>query len=170
MPGPFTTPVALSTPFEPLRNPGFGGLPQTFTSTDVQNAIEEAFALAVANDRFLVLAHYGGNAGVGRYLEFYPNEASDVGPITLVSATKIISFSMQTSAATATCNVGIFNLAVSSVVPIYTLVMTAQKRVTYSGTALVPLATAPANSILAMRVTSGSINTPESQLTFTSSV
>ena len=170
MPGPFSTGVALSTPFQPMRNPGFGGLPQTFVSTDVQNAIEEAFSLAVANDRFLILAHYGGNANVGRYLEFYPNEASDVGPITLVNAAKIISISMQTSAASATCNVGIFDLNVSSVTPIYTLVMTAQKRVTYSGTALVPLATAPANSLLALRVTSGSINTPESQLTFTSAV
>jgi hypothetical protein len=33
--------VAISTFFEALRNPGFGGVPSTLTSTDVQNAIEE---------------------------------------------------------------------------------------------------------------------------------
>lgn len=168
MPAPFTTPVAISTPFEPLRNPGFGGLPQTFVSTNVQDAIEEAFSLAIANDRFLVLNSYGGNANVGRYLEFYPSQASDVAPIYLVNAAKIISVTMQTTAANATCNIGIFDLNVSSVTPLYTIVMAAQKRVSYSGTALLPLAVASPGALLALRVTSGSINTPLSQLTFTS--
>ena len=41
MPGPMITQVALSTPFEPLRNPGFGGVASTLTEDDVQNVIEE---------------------------------------------------------------------------------------------------------------------------------
>ena len=164
------TQSAIQTPFEPLRNPGFGGLAQPFVSTDVQNAIEEGLSQAIANDKFLVLAHYGGNANVGRNLEFYPNDGSDVGPIFLTTASKIVSVTLQTTAATATCTVGIFNLTVSSVTPIYTVVMTAVKRVSYTSAPATPLAVAPAGALLSMRVTSGSINTPESQLTFSSSI
>lgn len=166
MPSPFTTPVAVSTPFEPLRNPGFGGLSQPFTSTNVQDAIEEALDRAISNDRFLVLPNYGGNANVGRYLEFFPGQASGVSPIYLVAAAKILAVTLQTTAANATCNVGIFDLNVSSVTPIYTIVMTAQKRVAYVGTPVTPLGVTTPGALLALRVTSGSINTPTCQLTF----
>lgn len=40
--------VAISTFFEALRSPGFGGVPSTITSTDVQSAIEEV-SYSVAN-------------------------------------------------------------------------------------------------------------------------
>lgn len=46
MPGPFTTPVALSTPFEPLRNPDYNSQIGTLTAENVQDAIEEVYNTA----------------------------------------------------------------------------------------------------------------------------
>lgn len=37
------TQVAINTPFEPNRNPGYGGVASDIESSDVQNAIEEVF-------------------------------------------------------------------------------------------------------------------------------
>jgi len=165
MPGPFTTPVAISTPFIPDRNPSYGGGPSGLSATNVQDAIEEAKSDAIANDRFVLLAHYGGNANVGRYLEFFPNEASDTSPILFTAITRILGVTLQTSAANATASVGIFDLNVSSVTPVYTVVLTAAKRVEYTGS---PLATFAANCLMAIRVTSGSINSPTMQLVFSS--
>lgn len=166
MPAPFSTPVAKSVPFEPGRNPGYGGLAQPFTSDNVQDAIEESLDRAISNDRFLVLPNYGGNANTGRYLEFFPNQSSDISPLFLVAASKILAVTLQTTSASATCNVGIFDLNVSSVTPVYTLIMTGTKRVQFSGTPTVPLGNLSANALLAVRVTSGSINAPTMQITF----
>lgn len=162
MPAPLITQVALSTPFEPNRNPGFGGVASGLQSTDVQNAIEEAKADAIANDLFLILPRYGGNANTGRYLEFYAGISSDIGPLYFSSSTNLLATVLQTTAATATCNMGVFDLNVSSVTPVYTVVMTAQKRVQYIGS---PLAVFAAGSLIALQITSGSINTPICQLT-----
>ena len=62
------TQLAVQTPFEPNRNPQWGGSagPSGIVSIDVQSAIEEVKAQAFANDRFLVLPNYGGNANTGR--------------------------------------------------------------------------------------------------------
>lgn len=165
MAGPFTFPVAEAVPFEPNRNPQWGGNvgPSGIQSVDVQSAIEEAKADALANDRFVILSHYGGNANVGRYTEWYPQESGDVSPIFLVAAANLLGVTCQTTATNATCTIGIFDLNMSVVTPVYTLVMTAQKRVSYVGT---PLATFTANALIAMRVLTGSINTPELQITF----
>lgn len=167
MPGPFTTPVALSTPFIPNRNPGYGGAASDIESINVQDAIEEAKADALANDRFLILPNYGGNSNIGRYLEFFPNQASDVSPLFFTSSARILAVTLQTTAANATCNIGIFDLNVSSVIPVYTVIMTAVKRVQYVGAPT--LATISANSLIAIRVTSGSINQPTMQLTLSAS-
>lgn len=167
MPGPFITPVAVSVPFEPNRDPQWGGNagPSGITSTDVQSAIEEAKADALSNDRFLILASYGGNANTGRYLEIFPGQASNESPIFSSSGLRNLSIVCQTTSANATCNIGVFDLNVSSVTPIYTIVMTAQKRVEYVGN---PLALFAANCLLAIRVTSGSINQPTIQMFFSS--
>lgn len=167
MAGPFTSPVAVSIPFEPNRNPGQGGVASDISSTNVQDAIEEVKQDALANDRFLLLPNYGGNANTGRYLEFFPNQSSDGSPVYFSASARILSVTLQTVAASATCSVGIFDLNVSSVTPIYTIVMTAQKRVQYIGSPT--LATLAANSLVAMRVISGSINTPTCQLTLSAS-
>jgi len=168
MPGPFSSPVAQSVPFEPNRNPQWGGNPgpSGITSIDVQSAIEEAKADALANARFLILPNYGGNAKTGRYFEIFPNQGSDISPIFSNTQMRILSIVLQTTDATATCDVGVFDLNVSSVTPVYTIVMTNQKRVVYNGT---PLATLNAGCLLGIRVTSGSINQPSMQVFFSSS-
>ncbi len=163
MPGPFTTPVAQSVPFEPNRNPGFGGVASDLQSTNVQDAIEEAKQDALNNDRFLVLPNYGGNANVGRYLEFFPNQGSDISPLYFVASARILAVTLQTTAANATATVGIFDLNVSSVTPVYSVVITAAKRVQYVGAP--SLATLNPGCLLAIRVTSGAINSPTMQLT-----
>jgi hypothetical protein len=166
MPAPFTTPVAISVPFEPNRDPAFGGGPSGLQSTNVQDAIEEAKRDALNNDRFVAFPSYGGNSNVGRYLEVWPGQASDSSPIFFSVAARLLGVTLQTTAANATCNVGIFDLNVSSTVPIYTVVMTAQKRVEYIGAP--NLALISAGALIAIRVTSGSINTPTMQLTISS--
>jgi len=166
MSGPFTSQVALSTPFEPNRNPQYGGNagPSNITSIEVQSAIEEVKAIALSATVFLALSHYGGNANVGRYTEWYPSEASDVSPIYLTIPTNMRSVTCQTTAANATCTIGVFDLNVSSVTPCYTIVMTAQKRVSYTGAP--NLCIFAANALVAIRILTGSINTPELQITF----
>jgi hypothetical protein len=169
MSGPFTSPVAIAIPFEPDRDPQYGGNvgPSGITSINVQDAIEEAKADALANDRFLVLPSYGGSANTGRYLEVWGGQASNVSPIFFSDASRILSVTLQTKSVQATCSLGIFDLNVSSVVPVYSIVMTNQKRVQFIGT---PLATLAPNALVAMRVTSGSINTPTLQITFSASI
>lgn len=168
MPGPFTSPVALSTPFEPNRNPQYGGNvgPSGITSENVQDAIEEAKADALANDRFLVLGFYGGNANTGRYLEFFAGSASDVSPIFVAVTSRLLTVTFQTTSASATATLGFFDLNVSSVTPVYSLALVAGKRVSATG---VPLATFLPNALIAVSVTSGSLNTPTLQFTLSSS-
>jgi len=162
------TQLAIQTPFEPNRNPQYNGNigPSGINSIDVQSAIEEVKALAFANDRFVLLAHYQGNSNVGRYLEIFTNESSDTSPIWLVNPANLLAVTLQTTAANSTCTVDFFNLTVSSVAPVYSVPMVAQKRVQFSGA---PLAVLPANSLLAVRVTSGSINTPTMAITLSAS-
>ena len=153
------------TPFEPNRVTALWPSGTDISATNAQDAIEEAKADALANDRFLVLAHYGGNSNVGRYLEFFPNEASDTAPIFLTVATRLLSVTLQTTSASATCTVGFFDLNVSSVTPVYTISLAAQKRKSVIGL----LATFSPNALLAVRVTVGSINSPTMQITFSAS-
>ncbi len=157
------TQQAIDTPFEPNRNPQWNGNvgPSGLTSIESQSAIEEAYFRAIANDRFLVLASYGGNANTGRYLEFFPTSASDISPIFLLSSSNILLVTFQTSSANATATLGLFDLNISSVTPVYSLAING-KRVSAVGN---PLATFLSNAQIAIRVTSGSINTPTLQLT-----
>lgn len=167
MPGPFTSPVAQSVPFEPNRNPQYGGNagPSDIQSTNVQDAIEEAKADALANDRFMLLCSYGGNSNIGRYLEFFAGQASDISPIYLTAQTRLLAVTLQTSAANANCTLGFFDLNVSNTVPVYSISLNG-KRIQQNGTTL---ATFAAGALMAVRVTAGSINQPTMQITFSAS-
>ena len=160
-------PNAEALQFEPLRNPGFGGVPSNIVSKDVQNAIEETKQSAFSNDRFILLSEYGGNANVGRNLEIFPGQASNVSPIFFTAPTRLRSTTIQTTAAQATATIGIFNLDVSSIIPVYSVVIVSMKRVEYIGAP--DLALFPANTLLSVRVIAGNINTPTMQLTFSAS-
>lgn len=166
MSGPFTYPVAQAIPFEPNRNPGYGGVPSDLESENVQDAIEEAKQDAIANDRFLILGFYGGSANTGRYLEFFSSTSSDVSPIFIAVTSRLLSATFQTRAAKATCTIGFFDLNVSSVTPVYSLSLNNAKRAQAVGT---PLAVFQAGALIAIRVTAGSINTPTLQFTLSAS-
>jgi hypothetical protein len=168
MPSPFTTPVAQSVPFEPNRNPQWGGNPgpSGIQSDNVQDAIEEAKADAIANDKFVLLASYGGNANSGRFLEAFSGQDTSIAPIWLVASSNLFAVTLQTTAASATCTVGLFDYMISTTVPVYTVVMSGVKRVQYSGT---PLAVFSAGALLTVKVISGSINQPSMQITLSAS-
>lgn len=161
MSGPFTSPVAQSVPFEPDRDPQYGGNagPSGILSTNCQDAIEEVKQAALNNDRFILLASYNGNANTGRYLEFFPNIDSNVAPILLTATSKCLSLVIASSAIH-TATIGFFNLNVSSTVPVYTASWVAQRRVAFTGSSLSPLFTLPADALLAVRIISNSVNRP----------
>ncbi len=169
MSGPFTSPVAQSVPFEPDRNPQYNGNPgpSGISSLNVQDAIEEAKADALANDRFVLLTSYGGNANSGRYTEWYAGSAGDVSPILLSAPARLLNITCQTTAANSNATIGVFDLNVSSSIPIYSFDMGGNKRVEFIGAP--SLANFTAGALVAIRVITGSINTPTMQVTFSAS-
>ena len=148
---------AWSTPFEPNRI--VGGVSTDLESLTVQEAIEEAKADALNNDRFLLLCSYNGNANAGRYMEFFSGIDSSLAPIYLSAPAKCIVLVIS---ATANSNgvIGIYNLAVSSTTPVYTLSYGNTSRAIAVGSAVAPLFNLPSNSQIALRVVSGSVNRP----------
>jgi hypothetical protein len=159
MPAPFTTPVAQSVPFEANRNPGFGGVPSDLTSTNVQDAIEEAKNDALSNDRYVILGSYGANANAGRYLEFFAGIDSFEAPIILPVSTKLINF-VAAASAVSNGSMAFFDLNVSSTIPVYIINYSGSDSVIGSGTPSSALAVFPPNAKLAIRVTNGSVLKP----------
>jgi hypothetical protein len=141
---------AFQTPFEsqPERLNGY-------TSKTVQEAIEETLALAISNDRFVTFPYYNGNANTGRWLEFFPGISSDIAPLDINVSAKCLFINAKTTAASATCTIGFYNI-----VMLYTVTFSAQKEVNLTGTALVPLFTLPTAGELGIKIDSGSINRP----------
>ena len=164
MAGPFTYPVAFSTPFEnePDRSNGF-------TSDNVQEAIEEALDQAIANDRFLLLSYYNGNANPNRLLEFYPGIDSDEAPIIFNSASQVLSIVARTVAVNSNAVIGFYDKITDPTysTPLYTVDMNNQKVQIITGT---PLFLISAGTRLVIKVISGSIQKPHLQLTFSSTI
>ena len=154
MPAPFTSPVAKSVPFDNSIN--------GYASLNVQDAIEESAAVTTSKSRYVLLASYGGNASTGRNLEFFPGQGSNTAPIFLEQSTNIYNTTLQATATSATCTMSVYDLNVSSTVPVYSISLAAQKRKSVSG---IPLATLAAGALMSIRVSSGSINTPLFQIT-----
>lgn len=162
------TQAAIDTPFEPNRNPGYGGVPSDIESQNVQDAIEEAKQDALSNDRFLLLCSYNGNANTGRYLEFFPNIDSNIAPILLAAPSKCLSLVIA-STAIHTASIGFFDLSVSSVTPVYTASFVAQQRVVFTGSPASPLFTLGTNALFAVRITANSVNRPHVYLSLSAS-
>ena len=167
MAGPFTTPVAFSTPFEsePERNNGFA-------SKNVQEAIEEALSSAISNDRYLVLCQYNGNGNAGRLLEFYNGIDSDDAPLHFNGQTVVTSIISSTTSGGSNANIGFydkFNDPTLST-PLYTLDMNGQKTLEITVPASTPLFTIPSNGELLVKVDSSSIQKPHLQIIFSSTV
>jgi hypothetical protein len=168
MAGPFTTPVAKSVPFEsePERSNGF-------SSKDVQEAIEEALALAVSNDRYLIFCQYNGNAGNGRFLEFFEGIDSSVAPVFFNAGTNVLEITVATTAVSSSGRFQFYDVINDPgfTTPLYTLNMQGNKRKTDIGTVSIPLFTIPANGALAIvKQGGGSVQKPHMQLILSSSI
>lgn len=162
-----TTNVAWSTPFEsePERSNGF-------QSINVQEAIEEALALAIANDRYLILAQYNGNANNGRLLEFYSGIDSDDAPLHFNGNTIVTSLICATTATNSNATIGFYDKkndpTLSTV--LYTLNMNGQKFVEVTVPTTTPLFSIPSDGELLVKVDSGNIQKPHMQIIFSSNV
>lgn len=171
MPAPFVTPVAVSVPFEPNRNPQYGGNagPSSIVSTDVQSAIEEVKTIAIGNDRWTIVASYGGNANTGRYLEIFPGTDSLTIPIFFPTVTKLIAVVIQ-STDSPTGTISWYDLNVSSTVPVYSLSLVGTGINSQVGTSASPLYTFPAGAKMAVKISAGSINKPSTYFYLSSSI
>lgn len=156
MAGPFTYPVAQSIPFEPNRNPGYGGVPSDIESQNVQDAIEEAKHDALNNDRYLIFCAYNGNANAGRYLEMFPSIDMSTAPYYSAVDTTCLTIVAATVAANSTCTIGFYSVDGTETL-LYTLTFSNEKRKIVSGT---PIFTLLAARQLYIRVDSGSISKP----------
>ncbi len=138
------SPVARSTPFDNTSN--------TFISTNVQAAIEEAYQTAANASRGPTVCGFDGSASSGRWLEFYANNPSDASPFIVAEPAELIALSIVTASTSATGTVTIYKNGVS----IQTISLTAQKKNAISGLAHL-LSTLDEISV---QVTSGSISRP----------
>ena len=160
------TQSSFATPFEsePERTNGF-------ISKNAQEAIEEALALAISNDRFLVLSQYNGNANTGRYLEFYSGISTDDAPLVFGdNPSNMISVIASTTSISSTASIGFYDLNGGTPVLLYTLTMDGLKRKIDSGTPTTPLFVIPANALLAIKIDNNSIQKPHLQLVMSSGV
>ena len=151
------TQIAVQTPFEPNRNPQWNGNvgPSLITSVETQSAIEEVRAAAFANDRYTIIASYGGNANTGRYLEIFPSIDSLVGPLIFNTSTKLVGFSLGSTAAS-TGTVSVY-LTTDLVTPVYSASLVAATRFNSGVISFGPWA---ASQEIALKVSAGSINKP----------
>lgn len=93
MPAPFSTPVAISVPFDNSTN--------GFTADEVQSAIEEARDTAPGQTaRFAIIAGFKGNANTGKYLEVFQSVPSSSVPFVMAEPgdLKALSVAVKTSA------------------------------------------------------------------------
>lgn len=160
---PYPTERILSA-VDTAFTPGASGL----TSTNVEAALYEVVEAITSSTKTIDRMDYaGGNAGVGRWLEWYQGLSSLEAPLEAINSLEILDMVLRTTGTTATCTVGFYNVAIpASPVLLYTLTMTAVKKIIVTGT---PLFQVPAGGALAAKVNSGSITKPHLQMTIRSS-
>jgi hypothetical protein len=139
-----------------IFDPGTSGM----VSTNSEDAIKEANQKADDADRFYVFASYGGNAGVGRYLEVFSNINMLDAPLESPEILSILTIVARTTDAAATCTIGFYNIQPVTPVLLYTVTFSAQKKVTLTATLASPLFVLPAGGQLAIKIDSGSIGKP----------
>jgi len=141
------TPVAKAIPFDNATN--------GYVAQDVQEAIEESKADAIAVARYSIFCAYEANANTGRWLEFTRGNASDGSPYIIVGNTTLEELTLVTSDTTATGTVTVFKNAVA-----LTTISLAAEKVKISINAFV----LSSLDQLSLQVTSGSIQRPQVQL------
>lgn len=139
------SPVASGIPFDPELS--------GMISSDANSAIIEAYQNAAGTSKGYIFAYFNGNANVGRWFEFFPGIDSNEAPLYTDSTIEIVEIVAATTAISATCTIGFYNLTTL----LYTLTFTAEKRRIVSAS---PIFTLPATGDLKIKVDSGSISKP----------
>jgi hypothetical protein len=158
MPGPFTSPVALSVPFEPDRNPQYAGNagPSGIASLNTQDAIEEAKADAIAYadtvTRWQATCAFDGTGSTGRWLAWMQNNPSNNSPLVVPRNGSVTELGFS-STNLSTTTITLFKNAVSTGITIST---SAQNSQTLTGLNV----TFVAGDKLSFRVTAGSSGRP----------
>lgn len=142
---------AFQTPFD-ATNPA--AVAAGISSTDVFNAIIEAKQDSLNNDRYPVFCSRNGNTNASVRLQIWSGIDSNIAPLILPEASRIVAYSFGATAA-ATGSIAIRNITTNSV--IVTITFSAQTAVTAVG---LTLPTQPALSQLEVYVASGSFNRP----------
>jgi len=122
-----------------------------FTSTEVQAAIEEALALAKLVSRGAVMCGFDGSAGVGRWLEFFTNNPSNLNPLIIPEPSELISLSLSAST-NSTGTVTLFNNGVEST----TISLSGNRKARVKGLSIAYIDL----DEISLKVTSGTINRP----------
>jgi hypothetical protein len=127
MPGPFTSPVSLSTPFEPNRSPIWNGSagPSGITSLNAQDAIEEVKTFAETVARFSLVCAFDGTGSTGRWLAWMQNNPSNNNPLHMPKNGVITELTFTSSSASTT-TITLFKNAVSTGVTISTAAQSSQ--------------------------------------------
>lgn len=91
------TQLAQGTPFEPNRNPQYGGNagPSGITSEDTQSAIEEVKALVVSKARFAMVFVANGTVGNNQWLGFNELVTSQTTPLIVPVACQLKELAMS---------------------------------------------------------------------------
>lgn len=144
MPGPFTSPVARSTPFDDAI--------AQLGAEDVQTAIEALKTYINGIARFAVCAGFDGTASTGRWLEFITNVPSNTSPFILARSGALKELTLVGGNASQTGTVTIYKNGSAWT----TIALAAQKKNAIVGLNL----TFNALDEISMRLTAGSIPQP----------
>lgn len=142
---------AFQTPFD-ATDPA--AIAAGISSTDVFNAIIESKQDSINNDRYPVFCSRNRNTKANVRLDIWSGLASNVAPLILPEASRIVAYSFGATAA-ATGSISIRNRTTSTI--IVTVNFSAQTAVTAVG---LSLPTQPALSALEVYVASGSFKRP----------
>lgn len=139
----YSSPVAIEIPYD--------GSTSGLTASNVQDAIDVAYAAAASSSRGAIICGFDGTASVGRYLEFFSNNPSNNNPFIVAENSQLVALSISASSSS-TGTVTLFVNGVST----QTISLAAATSNRVSG--LSALLT-PGNQI-SLEVTSGSISRP----------
>lgn len=129
-------------------------------STNSEDAIKEVFNYFLNSGKTFVFEYYGGNANAGRVLDMFPGISMDEAPLEIVNPFVITRVVARTTAATATCDIGFYDIQSGTPVLLHTTTFSNVKKVVESGAYATPVFTLPASCQLMVKIASGSINKP----------
>lgn len=143
----YHSPVGAAIPFDPTGS--------SLSSVLVDDAIKEVAVNSANASRAFTLCSYGANAGVGRYLEFFPNIDSSAASLFTPVQLSVLTIVSRTVSA-GTFNLGFYNGATV----LYTVTHTSSSQVIITGTPSSPIFVIPANAYLSVKISSGSAKKP----------